>query len=314
MPTSTGPVRLGQLLSMSYAFVTAYWRPILIGAVVFGTIGAFVQGAVQTHAATKFGGMIEGMGMNLERMEELSERMQAGDESAAGEFEDLMENSFGGVTETEMQKTIGMGMVTTMLPNIGLMFLVSIILTVLASAYYYMITLGAVKDPVKAASGIPKLFLPLLGLHVWIFLRSFIWIPIIGLIPAIILCPRFVLAPVILIQEKKGIMQSVTESYKRTTGYWGKIAGNIIVMALCAFALGIVVGIISGLLGNISPYISLWINSVFQYLVFAYATVFVVQLSLTIMSNPLSTVPMAPLAPAAAKAPQISATKKIKKT
>lgn len=288
-PSSAGPASLGQLLSMSYAFSMAHWKAILIGAVAFGTIGALIQGVTQMKAVGEFGQMMEEEGLNVEQMEELGRRMQAGDEDAAAELQALLEQQMGDTEEEqeEFGRKMGLGVLNAALPVVIVALIVSFLLTVFASAYYLSITFGAA-DAQVAMGRAASLFFPLVGMWIWILLRSFIWIPLLGLIPAIILGPRFVLAPVIMVQEKKGIMQSVSESYSRTQGYWAKIFGNMIVMALCMFVVSIVASIVGGFLGLVSPYATLWVVSVAKYALKAYAVVFVVQLSLTLMQNPMA--------------------------
>ncbi len=285
-PSSSGPVRLGQLLSMSFAFTKMHWKPVLIGAVVFGTISALLIAPVQHKAGGQFGRMMQGMGMDLEKMEQLSERMQAGDESASDEIEALLEDRFGGSDE---EKAFYTGMMTagvfrTVAPYIALSVLIGFLLWVLSNAYFLVLALGTI-DAQKAAKRVPGLFFPLLGVWIWMFLRSFAWIPFIGIIPGIILGPRFALAPVILVQEKKGVMQSVSESYARTSGYWGKIVGNMIVMIICVVVASMLVGIVAGILGAMVPFVGMWIMSVAKYVLMAFGVTFMVQLSLTIMQN-----------------------------
>jgi hypothetical protein len=84
--------------------------------------------------------------------------------------------------------------------------------------------------------------IPFLGLILWVIIRSFAWIPIVGAIIALFRIPRFVLAPVIMLAEEKGVLESASESYRRSKGHSGKIFGNIFVVGI---VLGIVVGMVA---------------------------------------------------------------------
>lgn len=127
-----------------------------------------------------------------------------------------------------------------------------------------------------------RFFFPMIGLRIWVGLRSFVWIPLaiaVGSLPflivmsarqaspvgiltifvlsilatvilAITFYPRFFLAPVILIHEKKSILQSAQESNKRSRGHWGKIVGNTIVIVLI---LNIGAWIVNSVFSFISP-------------------------------------------------------------
>lgn len=303
MSPISGPVRLGQLLSMAYAFCKVHTKTIIVASIIFGTIASFLAGTLQLSAAGKMGMMMENMGMDMQKIEDLTERMQAGDDSASQELQAIMQNRFGSMSDEEaanLGRSIGMNVFRGLLPQIGVGLVIGLILLVVANIYYLLLALGE-KDPMKIAKRIPGLFLPVLGVWVWTFLRSFVWIPIVGWVVAIIIGPRFALSSVILVQERKGVMESVRSSYARTNGYWGKIVGNLIVMALCVMLASIVVGIATSIIGSLSVWTAQWLSSVAQYVFMAFATVFMVQLALTIMANPIrGAAAPAPLKPVAA--------------
>lgn len=105
------------------------------------------------------------------------------------------------------------------------------------------------------------LILPFLWLSIWIFIRSFIWIPLAILLGGPIILsllgatgvvsillffavvailflffyhlPRLQFGQVLLIKEGKKARQCVEESFLRTQGYWGKIVGNQLLLGIC---------------------------------------------------------------------------------
>ncbi len=292
---------LGQLLSDSWSFCKTYWKPILIAAAICGTISSFVGGGVSHKAGMQVGGMMQNMGVDIEKMEELTTRMQAGDETAGKEMEALINARFGEMTDEQSAKmAMGMGsnMIGAMAPFIGLSVLVMLLLGVASNAFFLLLGLNPTQDAMAIARRVPGLFFPLLGVWIWIFLRSFLWIPILGIIPAIIWGPRFYLAPVLLVQEKMGILQSARESYSRTKGYWGKIVGNSIVAGLCTMLASIVLSIAVGILAIMLPLLGSWVSTIAGYVFSAFMMIFMVKLSITILANPASG-----LSPVAAKAP-----------
>jgi hypothetical protein len=309
-PSSTSmPTPLGQLLSDSWAFCTTYWKPILIAAVVFGTVASVVAASIAGTAAWKAGGMMDDLGIDVQRMEDLGERIQDGDESAMAEMESMFKDQFGDMTDEqtgEMAVTMTMRMFRAMAPMLGLSALLMLVLWVISSAYFLQLSLSATQDVMAPVRPAFSLSLPLLGVWVWSFLRSFAWIPIIGIIPAIILGPRFALAPVILATEKKGVIESVRLSYDRTKGYWGKIVGNAIVAGLCVFLAMIVIDIVASILGTIIPVVGLWIVPVGKYITMAFMIVFMTKLSMTIMGKASKPA----VAPARAATPAPAVTKK----
>jgi hypothetical protein len=309
MTPAQGTAKLGQLLSASYRFCIDNWKQILIIAVIAGTITALMQGTVQQKTATQFGSMMQKVGMDVDKMEQLSVRMQAGDQTAAAEMEAMIAAGMGSMDEQQMENYVTnmrMTMLRNFGPQLGLMALLGIVLSVCVSIYFFLLALDGQKDPAAIASRIPKLFFPMLGVWGWSFVCTFIWIPVIGIalagiagapylaaplmlvafVLAIVLGPRYILGPVILIKEKKGITQSVKDSYARTQGYWPKIAGNWIVAVLCMIIASIVIGIVGGLLGIISPLATLWFMQVMNFVLTAFLVTFMVKLSLTIMENP----------------------------
>lgn len=113
--------------------------------------------------------------------------------------------------------------------------LAMIVVHILGSMYYFVLFARGGKGIAKTMSAIPPVFLPLLGVYVWSFLRSFAWVPVIGLVIGIVLGPRFVLAPWIELHEHAGVRASVTESMRRTKGLWGTIVLHLLVAALLGF-------------------------------------------------------------------------------
>lgn len=244
----------------------------------------------------------------MEKMEELTARMQAGDETAGQEMEALINARFGDMTDEQsarMAMGIGSNMFTAMAPYIGLSVLVMLLLGVASSAFFLLLGLNPTQDTMSIARRVPALFFPLLGVLIWTFLRSFLWIPILGIIPAIIFGPRFYLAPVLLVQEKMGVLQSVRESYARTSGYWGKIVGNALVAMLCVMLGSIVLSIAIGILAIMLPLFASWVSSIVGYMFSAFMMIFMVKLSVTILANPATG-----MKPAVAKAPVAKAKKK----
>lgn len=283
VPTA-GPTPLGQLLSESFAYYKAHFVTLAIGAVVFGILmgllGVYSAGKVQSSVSEMMGGM----GVDLEKMEELSARMEAGDETALAE----LEAAIGGIAAPQNPEEAGMKAMSSMakmMPFVGVAGLISFLLSFVAHAFYVLVAVEG-KDVNGTMSRAQGALLPLVGVSLWSFLRSFAWIPLLGIIPAIILGPRFVAAPLIYLTEGKGVTASVSSSYARTRGYWPKIVGNVIVAALVMIIAGIVLGIVFGMaLGTMSP-VAIVVKQVVSQVLMAFMAVFIVRLSHTILQHP----------------------------
>ncbi len=282
--TTAGPTPLGQLLSESFSYYKAHFVTLAVGAVIFGVL----LGLLGAYSASKVAGTMDdvmgGMGLDMQKMEELSARMEAGDEAAVAELETLIAGGVGNMKPEQM----GMQMMSSfkrVMPFVGLTGLLSLLLSFVAHAFYVLVAVEG-KDVSGTFSRAKSVWLPLIGVSLWSFLRSFAWIPLIGIIPAIILGPRFVAAPLIYLTEGKGVMASVSSSYARTRGYWPKIIGNIIVAALIMIVASIVVGIVLGMVLPMMSPVTIVVKQVVSQIMMAFVVVFVVRLSHTVLQNP----------------------------
>lgn len=285
---AAGPAPLGVLLSETFAYCKAHWQSLALGIAVFGVVMGIVSASVAAKAGDTVLRGMDQMGIDADRMDALSDRIEAGDETAMAELEQMLAGEFDGLNEEQMaRKMMGPigGVIAEMAPVIGVSMLVSWFLSLLALAYYSLVAVEG-KDVGGTMARLQKAFLPLFGVNLWAMLRSFIWIPILGLIPAIILGPRFVAAPLIHLVEGKGVTASVSDSYRRTRGYWGKIVGNAIVAMLIMVVVSAVVNIVLSLLLASVPMATLVANQVISQVTMAFMTVFSVRLAHTIVQHP----------------------------
>lgn len=283
-PMPAGAASLGTLLSETVSYCKAHWQALALGAVVFGV----AMGVVGASVAAKVGhsamqGM-DGMGFDTNRMQELTDRMEQGDTAAMDELEQMLKGMDTTRMDDAMRGPIA-GAVRSALPAVGFAVIANWILGMLAYAYYVMVAIegtSANAAASRSAKVLPSLFL----LNVWSFIRSFVWIPILGLIPAVILTPRFVAAPIILLAEGKGVNASVSDSYRRTRGYWGKIVGNGFAASIVAFVtVGVITTVLSMLLVS-APTAAIVVKQILAQGASAFAAVFAIRLAHTILQHP----------------------------
>lgn len=298
---------LGALLSETFAYAKAHMAELLLGAVVFGAILGALQLAVGTQVAT---GLEQNMGLDTERMEELSGRIEAGDEAALAELEVMLQDSFAGMNE-DQQMAAGLGMAKAVAPAAGMSVLFSVLLGFLAHAYFSLVAVEG-KDVGSTLKRATSVMFPLIGVSIWSTIRSFVWVPILALvflpfvggagsglmltlIPvaivaaivlAVLFYPRFIAAPLIFLAERKGITASVDESFRRTRGYWGKIVGNMIVAMIVLMIASFVVNIVLAIVLSSIPAVLAILTQIVSQLVMAVSTVFSVRLSHTILQHP----------------------------
>lgn len=254
--------------------------PIVVGAVIFGLILGITQSFVGQRMVQKTGSALEGLGFDQQQMQDLQRRIQEGDQAAIDEFSQKMQQLGGAQGEAVTGALVSM--YKGLLPAIGASMLIMWVISLIASAYFLLIALDEKLTFQAALAKTPGLIIPLFLLSLWIMIRSFIWIPLLGIILAIVLGPRFVCAPVLLVRDRKGVLESASMSYAKTSGYWGKIFGNTFVAAICAMIAVMVLGIVVGLLGmRVSGILMPMVNMLST----AFITIFVVRLSSSILSN-----------------------------
>lgn len=272
---------LGTLLGDSWSTFRRALVPILIGALIFGLVVGIGQSLAGRRVLQQTGSALENLGANTPDMQALQRRIEAGDQAAMEEFAAKLQN-LGQTNPDAIAKGV-LSMYSGILPVLGASMIIMWIVSLIASAYFLILSLDEKLAFSVALLKTPKLVIPLFLLSLWIFIRTFLWIPFIGIITGIILGPRFVLAPVLLVKERRGVLESASASYARTAGYWGKTFGNVIVAAICAFVVLVIAGFVVGFLGKSVAGLA---APVLNMLVTAFMTIFMVKLSLTIMQNP----------------------------
>ena len=274
---------LGTLLSQTSSFTQKHLQTLLIGAVVFGLVTGALHMNLQQTAMNRMNIAMEGMETGAGSMQDIWEKMHAGDEQAAEEFEKrMLATGEGG---EEMMKRQAMGLMGAVLPAVGMSMLVTLIVSFLAMTYFSLVALYPERSLADIVSSMPAVLLPMIGLWFWTLIRSFAWVPFIGIIFALVFMPRFIAAPLYLIEQKKGVLESVRLSMQTTRFYWGKIMGNIIALGLLVVVASVVLGIVTAMIPG--TMVGGLVMSVAQQFFVAVFTVFSMQLARTLMLNPV---------------------------
>lgn len=306
--TSTaGPAPLGQLLSETFAYCKAHAASLGLGVVVFGLImGAYSGFAEHSTSQLDMMGNGTGGGMNMAKMEEISARIEAGDETALADLQAALKDAPTGMNDQVKDAQTKMFM-QKFLPLLGAGGIIVMLVSWFAQAYFALVAVEG-KDIQGTIARAPRVMLPLVGISIWSFLRSFSWIALIGVVfgavtmqwgivalsfaAAVVLMlvfyPRFIAASLIYLAEGKGVMASVSESYKRTRGYWPKIVGNAIVAAIVIGLVSIVVSIVLGLVLSMIPGGASVAAGLVRQASAAFMMVFTIRLSHTILQHPRS--------------------------
>jgi hypothetical protein len=187
-----------------------------------------------------------------------------------------------------------------------LLFVYSVI-AYLAGIFLYILAIeeGAPKEMVKSTK---SLTFPLMGLYAWVFVRSFIWAPMLlgafVLIPLILLAQRdhslyatvflvfiacvvfyifmfinsmrYFLSSAIMIKDHTSIRESARRSRELSRGYLGKIIGNLLLLGLAAGALYMAFALVL-------PFERLALAT--QQIVTVFTTIFTAKLSLAVLEK-----------------------------
>lgn len=309
MPSSADS--LSQLLRASWQLFWEKKRPIIVGTALFGTLVALVGAVSYGRAERHVWDTMQRLGVDQREMLEMQRMLRSGDEEAVEEIMQALESTtepLEQMTDEERDAFFaaeGMRMMRSLLPLIGVGMLWWALMALLATGYFTFLALGSSNDPVALLQLALGKALSLLGVGVWAMLRSFVWIPILGIIPALILGPRFawililgivpavILGPrfacstVILLCDRVGVKDAVAQSYARTRGYWGKICSNMLLVALITSFISSLLNSTFAPLVRPSPVFGIWLHAVIQQLSLAFNTVFLVLLSKTVMEYPV---------------------------
>ncbi len=227
------------LLSQSAEFLQKHLTVIIVGAVVFG--------------ALQYGVIYAFIGPHMGRIESMTRMMQ--------------ENSF----DTDMMSNIFAGF--------GISIFISLLIGLFSSVFFSIVAVKGPTDVGAAFRETLKGFFPLAGLWIWMFLRSFAWVPLIGIVFAIVLGPRFILAPIVLLEQGKGVMESASMSYGGTKGKWGAIILNALVGA-------VLVLVILWIALKVTAFLPV-VPSIIHYIGTAFLTIYGIQLARAVISGQL---------------------------
>ncbi len=237
LPMTASPKSVSVILSEAFALVRQLLAPLLVGALLFSVVSALLAGAFAFGAA--------GVGIERfeQRMQEYQERLEAANQRlAAGDATALNDLAVPDIKD----EAIVSGVVRA-LPTIMGGVLLLILVSIVARAY---VTTVLVRRPTDVGEAL-KLFwndvIPLTLLWLWLVVRSFVWIPVVGWVIAIVIVPRFVAAPLFLLEHKKGVTESAHLSLNATVGAWLRIVLPCLAAAILA---GLVSMVLHALLGN----------------------------------------------------------------
>ncbi len=226
-------VRTATLLRMKF-------RPMLIGALSFALLSAVIAAAIGQKVGRIHDQITLSAGLTREQLQTtVDHRVSVFTDTDVSmlmrEFRTGTPSSSEGGTLTEEEATFAF--IAGVGPWLLLSFLLNAAILFLACIFSLLLAAGGKQSPYGVAARLPGMILPMLGLSLLLFIRSFIWIPLVGWFVALYLGPRMALAPALLASGEAGVMQSIRLSMKRTKGRWAFLFFSLIGAALLSIAL-----------------------------------------------------------------------------
>ncbi len=202
-----------------------------------------------------------------------------------------------------------------------LLALAGLYMAIATKTYLYLLALGERGSFASLFGRALGLVPGMVGVAIWMFIRSFVWIPVLltllaAMLPplvlfiplavlaifalALVFVPRLVFATMLYIRDRNGVMRSVEMSYESTRNYWGKIVGNGLLWLVCFAVTAKLVGVVLGMLAlSVAPFVPALfafmlvtaVNMAVGQFAAAVNITFWTQLGLTILANPRQVVP-----------------------
>jgi hypothetical protein len=260
----------------SFGLVKIRYRSILLSALTFSLLIAMVVTFVDERIHTIEDALVTEVGISSE---DFSTRVEQGlvfsdEASARAFFEQLSKLGFpyhGSATTVTMIPVY----VLRVAPYALSLALFELCILGLAFTYYLVFFLSPSASEIEAILRLPSACVRMLGLCVWAFLRSMIWIPFIGPLVALYLVPRFALAPVFVLSGRSDILASVTLSIHRTQGMWVRTVLSILLWFFLALILLWSVVVLASIPTVFSPKIGYLVFLVGIQCIVAYTSAFV---------------------------------------
>ncbi len=118
---------------------------------------------------------------------------------------------------------IGITYVARIGPFIAFMVLLDCVIAFVAFVYFLILFSRGSISAYEASVVLPKYVASTAFLLLWLFIRSLLWIPLLGPVIAVYFLPRMSLAPVIHASGETGVLESISASLQRTSHQWSTV-------------------------------------------------------------------------------------------
>jgi hypothetical protein len=294
------------ILGRSWSTFRAALRYLIVMALVLSVF--YVLGVSTLSQSLEYDAetIVRSFGIDQKRFTELSQKMEEGDQEATLELMqevNAVAERYEHMTPEEQEAYVEEQVILAFEKLAPRYFLYGfmVLLLAIAGMTYSLLTYiqdhGHVLDIFRHSIA---LFLPMVGLSIWVWLRSFAWVSIVGLFPGLelflplgiaisavallILMPLLLISPVLLVQEGS-IHKAVSTSLQRSKGHWAKLALYTVLTLLLVCVVHAVVGMGLSILEPYSNTAAVFSSGVLQQLSIAFVGAYLLQLSTWLPAN-----------------------------
>lgn len=204
------------------------WMPVLVAAITFSMIAAvglaFVERKIDM-IETKLSAASKMTRDDLEaEIDAQVLKLGSMDASVLLSSQDFRLSAAQRVDAKTVDKSqVGVIYVASAGPMILALFFADLLIAFIAAIFFLRLFSSGSSSAYETMMRLPFLLLPFVGLVFWMLLRSFLWIPLLGIPIALYVLPRLSLAPVFVAAGSYGPLVAVRESMKRTKRRWAQL-------------------------------------------------------------------------------------------
>lgn len=276
-------------------------KHIIVLSLVLGAVYTLGVHSVSRSLEYDAENVVRSFGIDEERFAELSLRMEEGDEKATQELMQEVkdvQDRYEHMTEAEREAYVEEQVLQAfekLAPRFFLFGIIVFLLFVAGMTYSLLTYEGHHSHAIDIFRHSATLFLPMTALFIWMFIRSFVWVGLLGLLPGmekllplsgalagialLITGPPLLLAPVFFVRQGEGVRRAVSASLQYSRGHWLPIMVHSLLLLICVYVLQVIAGTGLSVLEPYAGGAAVYSSGVLQQLTIAFLAAFLLRLS-----------------------------------
>ncbi len=278
------PEPLSQLLQNSWTFFTARFRLIALGALAFTIVSAAAYAFFVRQLDSRIDAIIASNGIEQAELQEgvttwfntmsMAEIIQKVEQHQSASDSTMPEDKQARIDDAVMRYLLVAG------PLFFLSMFVNFTIGFVASVFFLMLAVQGGGNAYEMSRRLTSVLPKVIAVFLWSLLRSFVWVPFIGIAAGIWLLPRFLFAPVIMLKTGRGVFSSVSMSYACSRGYWLTIVCNLFVLAMILLLAAWILATLTAIVGLFEGKLSAVIWMFGAQILTAFGMIFIARMGL----------------------------------